>query len=93
MSLNAIDKIEKKFDTHLSIGDLELEEAEDWVGYFIDPPPKTISPNTPVNWTLSYAAIPNDHVSLGMLYNYHSIYIIYNLLYLNVYRFRLGILL
>ena len=54
-----------------SLGDLQIQEAEDWVGYFIQPPPKTIPPNTAVSWELSYAAIPNDHVSLGMEYMYN----------------------
>eukprot|EP01083_Nonionella_stella_P218852 784403_1 len=52
------------------LGELEIQEAEDWIGFFINPPPKTISPNTPINWTLSYAAIPNDHVSLDLDYGY-----------------------
>eukprot|EP00483_Globobulimina_turgida_P008246 UN08262 len=52
------------------LGDLELQEAEDWIGYFINPPANTVSADVATNWTLSYAAIPNDHVILDLDWGY-----------------------
>ena len=52
------------------LGDLDIQEAEDWIGYFVVPPSKTVSGNIATNWTLSYAAIPNDHVILDLDWGY-----------------------
>ncbi len=44
---------------------LQTQEAEDWIGYFVTRPPETIAPDSSINFVLSYASIPNDHVILG----------------------------